>query len=53
MKINIPRFTATKPDEQVKELQKALVAIVNDSNAEIQRLERKIISLGGNTNNGV
>lgn len=53
MRINIPRFTAITPEEQIEELKKALVKVVNESNAEIQRLERKIIKTGGNTNNGL
>lgn len=53
MQIDMPRFTETTPEGQVKELRRALVRIVNEANAEIQRLERKIISLGGNKDNGV
>lgn len=42
--INIPRFTAVKLEDQVKELKKALVDVVKQANLEISVLRKKIES---------
>lgn len=40
--INIPRLTATKPEEQIKELRHALVMVIKQANLEISVLNRKL-----------
>ena len=40
--IQLPRFTATTPAEQIKELKSALTAVVKQANLEISMLNKKI-----------
>ena len=46
--IDIPRLSATKPDEQIKELKLALVSVVKQANLEISMLNKKIEEMNKN-----
>lgn len=48
--IQLPRFTATTPAEQNKELRAALVSVIKQANLEISTLNKKLKDMEAKVN---